>query len=330
MNTFSDSKTDTGNKTSKTIRKAGIWRRACAVWLDSLAVFVVVWLIAEAARVVGIYIAREITFLLFALVYASVFMLWKGRTPGKVLCGLSVRVQSGGSNNNIRLVLRETLGKLLSLSICIFGIAAFILWKPLGLRQYIPFGMLTPMVLAVFGTLFGILLQRKKLLHDRIGNTTVIRQRGSKLAPYGVGFASTTLLLLLVMYAYSWYTSTQTSGKLEVQSGYILPSHNRALEDLSELGELGEDKKRELAVWLDEYGSSPTDYIVQKASEHQLLIFGEQHEQKETLQLFNEMIPILYERAGVTRIGMEVFMAEENQAMEELVLAKEFDHQDAP
>lgn len=329
MNNFSDQKTDLGNVTSDKILKAGVWRRVCAAWLDFLAVFVIVWLIAEAAQTMGVYVAREMSFLIIAIVYGIVFMLWKGRTPGKVLCGLLVSAQSRGPVSNVRLILRESLGKFLSFAVCFLGIAAFVLWKPLGLRQYIPFGMLIPLVLGVFGTLFAIVLQRKKLLHDRIGNTIVIQQKGSRFAPYGITFATITLLVLLVSHAYSWYATGQVSGKLKAQSGYVLPAHSRTPEDLTELGELGEVDKRDLAGWLDEYGSSPMDYIVQKASQHQLLIFGEQHEQKETLQLFNEMIPILYERAGITRIGMEVFMAAENQAMEELVLAKEFDHQGA-
>lgn len=329
MKDSTDHNTEAGNEKNNTVPKASVWRRACAIWLDSLAVFVIVWLIAEAARVAGIYIAREITFLILVIIYAVGFMLWKGSTPGKAFCGLSVSGQSRESLSNIRLVLRETLGKFLSLGFCFFGIAAFFLWKPLGLREYIPFGMLVPLALAVFGTLFAILLQRKKAIHDRIGNTMIIRKKDSVLAPYGLSFAAVTFLLLLGAYGYSWYLTTQTSGKLELHSDYVIPSHSRALEDMSEVGDLGEDKKLDLAAWLDKNGSSPMDYIVQKASEHQLLLFGEQHEQKETLQLFNEMIPILYERAGVTRIGMEVFMSEENQAMEEIVLAKEFDREAA-
>jgi len=309
--------------------KAGFWRRVCAAWLDALIVSVIVWLIAEAAQMAGIYLAREMAFLVLVMAYAVAFMLWLGRTPGKALCGLSVRLNSRGQSRYIRIVLRETLGKIFSLLIYFFGIAMFILWKPLGLRQYIPFGMLIPMILAVFGTIAAFALQRRRTFHDRIGKTTVYRQLGPGIARYGIIIATATMVLLFLSHAYSWYETGQVSGKMAVKSGYVLPSHSRSPEQLFEISSLGDEKQVDLAIWLDEFGSTPQDYIVQKALQYQLVIFGEQHEQKETLQLFNEMIPILYNRAGVTRIGMETFMATENQAVEDLVMASEFDHQRA-
>ena len=64
---------------------------------------------------------------------------------------------------------------------------------------------------------------------------------------------------------------------------------------------------------------------VAKASEHQVVIFGEVHERRDALHFLNELIPVLHHRAGVRCVAMEVCLAEDNAAIERLVTASDFD-----
>ena len=60
-----------------------------------------------------------------------------------------------------------------------------------------------------------------------------------------------------------------------------------------------------------------------------LVVLGETHGQKENLKFLNEAIPALHARAGVSCIAMEVFMAEENELIRDLVTAVSFDDEAA-
>ena len=60
-----------------------------------------------------------------------------------------------------------------------------------------------------------------------------------------------------------------------------------------------------------------------------MLIFGEMHEQGDTLRWFNDAIPALYEQGGVTCIAMEVLLASDDAAIEKLVTADAFDREAA-
>lgn len=310
-------------------KTGGKWSRASAVWIDSLVVYAIMRVIAGTAQTLGLYVPRELTFLVLAVVYSIAFIAWRGWTPGKALCGLRVQANGSGNGRLMRFAFRESLGKILSVAVFLVGVLAMVLWKPLGLRDFIPFGMLIPLVLAVVAPIAAIALQWRRPLHDVLAGTRVVRDQGNRWSRLGPWVAICTLGLLLVSPIRPWLAAQQADSEMGVGSGYVLPAHTRNAADLVETENLGEEDERKLARWLDEHGSDPVKFAVAKASAHRLVIFGEQHEQRETLQYFNELIPVLYDRAGVTRIGMEMFMATENAAIAELVTAAEFDHEGA-
>jgi hypothetical protein len=76
-----------------------------------------------------------------------------------------------------------------------------------------------------------------------------------------------------------------------------------------------------ITQWMDRHGMSPIDYLVSKSKKHQVVILGEYHEVKQNLQFVKAALPILYEKAGVTTIGLEVCNAEINSKLERLVSA---------
>ena len=66
---------------------------------------------------------------------------------------------------------------------------------------------------------------------------------------------------------------------------------------------------------------SRVDYVVQVASTHQVVIFGEAHDVRSQVSFLIEAIPDLYRRAGVRCIAMEVCTREDNDDIARLVTA---------
>jgi hypothetical protein len=56
-----------------------------------------------------------------------------------------------------------------------------------------------------------------------------------------------------------------------------------------------------------------------------VLVFGELHGTKDYLDFLNELLPVVYKRAGVTVLAMEVCLAEDNSELERLVTGATFD-----
>jgi hypothetical protein len=77
--------------------------------------------------------------------------------------------------------------------------------------------------------------------------------------------------------------------------------------------------------YLDESGKEPTEYVVQKCKEHQLVILGETHHRKEYLNFFKKVLPEVYHRANVRYVVLEVALATHNAKLEKLVIGKSYD-----
>jgi len=77
--------------------------------------------------------------------------------------------------------------------------------------------------------------------------------------------------------------------------------------------------------YLDEFGKDPAEYVIKKCTEHQIVILGEMHHQKETLLFFNKIIPEVYHRANVRYVVLEVPLVTHNGNLEKLVTGKTFD-----
>jgi hypothetical protein len=77
--------------------------------------------------------------------------------------------------------------------------------------------------------------------------------------------------------------------------------------------------------WLDRSAQSPVSYIVKKCREHQTVIIGEQHNQKEYCELFIQTIPEVYHRAGVRVVALEVCNSEDNGKLARLIGGDAYD-----
>jgi hypothetical protein len=77
--------------------------------------------------------------------------------------------------------------------------------------------------------------------------------------------------------------------------------------------------------WLTEHGKDPADYAVDVASQHQVAIFGESHENLGQMSFLHKIIPALYHRAGVRCLAMEVCTREDNEDINRLITAPVYD-----
>ena len=80
-----------------------------------------------------------------------------------------------------------------------------------------------------------------------------------------------------------------------------------------------------LLQWLDNHGQSAQEYVIRLFDQHQIVIFGEEHNVKEHKDFVIDLIPRLYYEAGVRCIGWEFSWYSQNQRLEELVNAPNYD-----
>jgi hypothetical protein len=80
-----------------------------------------------------------------------------------------------------------------------------------------------------------------------------------------------------------------------------------------------------LVHWLKENRREPLEYAIAKAKAHRVLIFGEKHNQRQTLEFLNRAIPELYLRAGVTVVAMETLLSKDNELLDTLVNSPSLD-----
>jgi len=82
-----------------------------------------------------------------------------------------------------------------------------------------------------------------------------------------------------------------------------------------------------LASWLNEHAKPPQEYVIGLFDRHQVVIVGEAHNVKEHKDFVIDLIPRLYHEAGVRCIGWEFSRHTDNQRLERLVTAPDFDYQ---
>lgn len=275
----------------------GFWVRFTAIWIDLFIICVGVKAAIEIFSYFGVYVPLELTILISFLLYSSLLIGWKSRTVGKILCGLTVSSLKGGAIGYLRAFFRETIFKAVS-AICLF-----------------------------LGFIWIGFSRRKRGWHDFITGTQVTQkpQAGKNaLIAFGIVFVLTVLLFAgePLNNIRAVYLAGRSMG---LSSEIIMPYATRDPSSLVEISSLTEDDYAEFIKWLEQNGKNPVEYAVETASKHQITIFGEVHEQKEYLLFLNEIIPELYYRAGVTCIAMEVCLAEDNEKINRLVTASEFD-----
>jgi hypothetical protein len=80
-----------------------------------------------------------------------------------------------------------------------------------------------------------------------------------------------------------------------------------------------------LAAWVGQHGKPPQDYVIDLYKQHDLVILGEWHNVKEHKDFLISLIPRLYHEAGVRCIAWEFSRQADNDRLEKLVTAAEFD-----
>ena len=276
---------------------AGFWLRLLAMLMDLILITALVATVAWLAVRRGLYIPIELTVLLAVVVYTIGCEAQTGQTIGKWLCGLIVTTRDGEPAGSGHLLLRETVGKLVS-------------FLPLGL-----------------GFLWCGFTRKKQAWHDSLAKTAVVR-RPAPLRGWGPTvtalFVSGVLVFALDIPAWVFICRdiVATRSPKTVEWRFDL----RDRKELTEARALSQSQQDADAAWLRDHATNPVEYAVAKAQEHQVLVFGEQaHEKKEYLELLNGLIPQLYKRAGVTCVAMEVCLAEDDEDLQRLVTAPQFD-----
>lgn len=79
-------------------------------------------------------------------------------------------------------------------------------------------------------------------------------------------------------------------------------------------------------AWLNENGKSPKEYILEKISQHQVIVFGEKHEISNYLVELKSIIPDLY-NAGVRVVALEFCLKEDNELLKNLVTGDNYDRE---
>lgn len=80
-----------------------------------------------------------------------------------------------------------------------------------------------------------------------------------------------------------------------------------------------------LANWIEKNSKPIQSYFIDLSKKHQIIIFGEQHNIKEHKDLIIELIPRLYHEAGVRCIGWEFSRYSDNDKLDRLINASDYD-----
>ncbi len=87
---------------------------------------------------------------------------------------------------------------------------------------------------------------------------------------------------------------------------------------------LEESQKSELVEYLKRRALLPHQYVLEKFKKHQLVFLGEFHRLRQDPLFIQELIPRLYQEAGVKVLGMEFGSVEDQSKADSLVTAKDY------
>lgn len=277
--------------------KAGFWVRFAAISIDLIITWGAVKIVVEAFIYTGTYIPFEFTVALSFLIYSALLIGWRGRTIGKALCGLVVQSSKGSPAGFLRALFRETICKTLSAVVLLLGF----IWVAFS--------------------------RTKRGWHDYLAATIVVQNiQSHKRARFSLWTVLALFALFIAAQAPKIGQVYLDIRRMALPSDTKMPYDDRDPLSLVEISSLSKQDYAKFIEWLDLNAKDPVDYAVETAAKHQITIFGEMHEQKDYLLFLNKIIPELYHRAGITSVAMEVCLAEDNEKIEQLVTAPEFDH----
>jgi hypothetical protein len=101
--------------------------------------------------------------------------------------------------------------------------------------------------------------------------------------------------------------------------------HWNDISDVIDVSEISSSDYSIFINWLNSSGVSPEKYIIDKCNKHQIVILGENHENKTSLDLLLKIIPYAYHEAGIKYIILECLGVGQNLKLKQLVTSQEYD-----
>ncbi len=120
------------------------------------------------------------------------------------------------------------------------------------------------------------------------------------------------------------YPSNLTAEKISQKQ--IEPDWVKAQKPIK-ASEIPQENYAYLAEWIEQNAKSPQDYMIELFNRYQIVILGEEHNVKEHKDFMIDLIPRLYHEAGVRCIGWEFSWYSQNNRLEELINAPNYDEE---
>ncbi len=302
--------------------KAGSWIRFSAFVIDTIFIFLVTTIFASIAQYFNFYIPFEFSFLILFTFYSVISLSLKNFTIGKRLCGLAVLQKDEMSIGFFKSIIREFIGKFTVIILFPYALSALILR---GSNNGMSQTLLPILIIFLFLIIFLIqYLITKRTWYDYLSSTFVYQTIKSKKHNKYFIFTSVILVTLLLGKEVTYFIN-----KYNVNSYYSVYALAKPkpgnINKLIEISTLDSTKINLYTKWLNNNGKAPRNYILDKVSKHQVTIFGEMHDISNYLVFFKELIPELYNKAGVRCIAMEVCVHEDNKLINKLITSKEYD-----
>jgi len=256
--------------------RAGFWARFAAIWIDSFLIFIVTLCIIILGRFFNEYIPFELTFIILALFYSVIFLGWRGHTPGKLICGLNVQKKNGLPIGYLTSFVREFIGKFTVAIILPSGIAWIILSRS-GKEKLIPVLDVIFMILILIIFLIQYLIT-KRTWYDYISRTIVLqniklRNRTRLIISLIIVTGAVLIGIKVIQFISLFNVVNEMSSYATAKTEY----QDRDSSSLLEISSLTQAQDWEYGQWLNQNGKSPVDYAIEKALQHQIVIFGEYH-----------------------------------------------------
>ena len=310
------------------IIRAKFLARLAAILIDSFLIFILTFVVIACARFFYRYIPFELTFIVFAILYSVTMISLKGYTVGKMMCGLKVEKKDGRSVGFFDACIREFIGKFFIAIIFPYGTVWFLLHRQ-GKDKLIALLALFFIIVLLIIFLIHYLI-KKRTWYDYFAHTIVV---------FNTDFSNRARLIMSLVFALSGIIigtkaiqviSIINIGKEMSSYGYTETLYkDRNPSSLKEISALNQNEDSEYVQWLDIHGESPRDYAIKKASQHHITVFGEKHFNRGQVQFLHEIINDLYHRAGVRCIALEFCNHEDNEAIDRLITAPEYDRERA-
>ncbi len=268
-------------------RRAGFWVRFAAIWIDILLICLVVKVIAIVLERFGVFDSFEYLATAGVIAYLAAFVGRKGRTIGKILCGLTVRQTNNKPVGCLRSLLREGVGKLIA-----------------G-------------VFFLLGFFWAGFSRSKRGWHDYVARTIVIQD--NKAIKRG-RLILTIVLVINVLFI----SSIATFSFVNIRS---LQTKNVLKRGAIDAGALTKADHEPFVTYLKTNGKPPIEYVVEKFRQHDVVMLGEQHEVREVCEFISNLIEPLYYQANVKYFAMECLKHKNQHLANKLVTGEVYDEQ---